>query len=154
MGAVKSHHYLSPFPSQRQYTHRSQPGVIGYNPMTSEGTLVRKQLLPWGPYVPKRLGTKEPTAREGQTSGSARLAAVPAAALLASPRARLPLTPPGHSNETWVRIVRSAPDRTGKGGEARLRVLRSGFHYSGTRPEIDGPLLLLGRHTDYGIWAS
>lgn len=56
------------------------------------------------------------------------------------------------------------PDRTGnagapagsdgKGGEARLRVLRSGFRYSGTRPEIDRPLLLLGQHTDYGIWAS
>ena len=56
------------------------------------------------------------------------------------------------------------PDRTGnagapvgsdgKGGEARLRVLRSGFRYSGTRPEIDCPLLLLGQHTDYGIWAS
>jgi hypothetical protein len=62
-----------------------------------------------------------------------------------------------------VLIVRSAPDRTGnagapagsdgKGGEARVRVLRSGFRYSGTRPEIDRPLLL-GQHTDYGIWAS
>ncbi len=58
----------------------------------------------------------------------------------------------------------TVPDRTGnagapagsdgKSGEARLRVLRSGFRYSGTRPEIDHPLLLLGQHTDYGIWAS
>jgi len=55
-------------------------------------------------------------------------------------------------------VLKTAPDRTGnagapagsdgKGGEARLRVLRSGFRYSGTRPEIDRPLVLLGQHTD------
>lgn len=43
------------------------------------------------------------------------------------------------------------PDRAG--GEAmpdgpRLRVLRSGFRYSGQRPDIDRPPPLLGEHTD------
>ncbi|MCC7046154.1 MAG: CoA transferase [Alphaproteobacteria bacterium] len=42
----------------------------------------------------------------------------------------------------------SLPDREGKPGEARLRVLRSGFRYSGQRPDIDRPPPLLGQHTD------
>ncbi|MCC6467522.1 MAG: CoA transferase [Alphaproteobacteria bacterium] len=40
------------------------------------------------------------------------------------------------------------PDRDAGQGEASLRVLRSGFRYSGERPDIDRPPPLLGQHTD------